>query len=169
MVAFTVFRRDHSSRLFYAPPAVLLYNRVFADDDAVDFMIRITELRLPLEHPADALPAAIAQRLGVTLDEVLAFTIFKRGYDARKRDAIVLVYTIDVTIAAEAAVLARFSTNQHINPSPDTRYQPVAQAPENLEQRPVIVGFGPCGIMAGLLLAQMGFRPLILERGKNSF
>ena len=167
MVAFTVFRRDHSSRLFYAPPAVLLYNRVFADDDAVDFMIRITELRLPLEHSADALPAAIAQRLGVTLDEVLAFTIFKRGYDARKRDAIVLVYTIDVTIAAEAAVLARFSTDQHINPSPDTRYQPVAQAPENLEQRPVIVGFGPCGIMAGLLLAQMGFRPLILERGKK--
>ena len=167
MVAFTVFRRDHSSRLFYAPPAVLLYNRVFADDDAVDFMIRITELRLPLEHPADALPAAIAQCLGVTLDEVLAFTIFKRGYDARKRDAIVLVYTIDVTIAAEAAVLARFSTDQHINPSPDTRYQPVAQAPENLEQRPVIVGFGPCGIMAGLLLAQMGFRPLILERGKK--
>lgn len=167
MVAFTVFRRDHSSRLFYAPPAVLLYNRVFADDDAVDFMIRITELRLPLEHPADALPAAIAQRLGVTLDEVLAFTIFKRGYDARKRDAIVLVYTIDVTIAAEAAVLARFSTDQHINPSPDTRYQSVAQAPENLEQRPVIVGFGPCGIMAGLLLAQMGFRPLILERGKK--
>ncbi|QTR54497.1 NAD(P)/FAD-dependent oxidoreductase [Thiothrix unzii] len=130
-------------------------------------MIRITELRLPLEHSADALPAAIAQRLGVTLDEVLAFTIFKRGYDARKRDAIVLVYTIDVTIAAEAAVLARFSTDQHINPSPDTRYQPVAQAPENLEQRPVIVGFGPCGIMAGLLLAQMGFRPLILERGKK--
>lgn len=167
MVAFTVFRRDHSSRLFYAPPAVLLYNRVFADDDAVDFMIRITELRLPLEHSADALPAAIAQRLGVTLDEVLAFTIFKRGYDARKRDAIVLVYTIDLTIAAEAAVLARFSTDQHINPSPDTRYQPVAQAPENLEQRPVIVGFGPCGIMAGLLLAQMGFRPLILERGKK--
>lgn len=167
MVAFTVFRRDHSSRLFYAPPAVLLYNRVFADDDAVDFMIRITELRLPLEHPADALPAAIAQRLGVTLDEVLAFTIFKRGYDARKRDAIVLVYTIDVTIAAEAAVLARFSTDQHINPSPDTRYQSVAQAPENLEHRPVIVGFGPCGIMAGLLLAQMGFRPLILERGKK--
>ena len=167
MVAFTVFRRDHSSRLFYAPPAVLLYNRVFADNDAVDFMIRITELRLPLEHSADALPAAIAQRLGVTLDEVLAFTIFKRGYDARKRDAIVLVYTIDVTIAAEAAVLARFSTDQHINPSPDTRYQPVAQAPGNLEQRPVIVGFGPCGIMAGLLLAQMGFRPLILERGKK--
>lgn len=167
MVAFTVFRRDHSSRLFYAPPAVLLYNRVFADNDAVDFMIRITELRLPLEHSADALPAAIAQRLGVTLDEVLAFTIFKRGYDARKRDAIVLVYTIDVTIAAEAAVLARFSTDQHINPSPDTRYQPVAHAPENLEQRPVIVGFGPCGIMAGLLLAQMGFRPLILERGKK--
>ncbi|QTR48868.1 NAD(P)/FAD-dependent oxidoreductase [Candidatus Thiothrix anitrata] len=130
-------------------------------------MIRITELRLPLEHSADALPAAIAQRLGITLDEVFAFTIFKRGYDARKRDAIVLVYTIDVTIAAEAAVLARFNTDQHINPSPDTRYQPVAQAPENLEQRPVIVGFGPCGIMAGLLLAQMGFHPLILERGKK--
>lgn len=130
-------------------------------------MIRITELRLPLEHPADALTAAIMERLGVIATDLLDYQVFKRGYDARKRDAIRLVYTLDVTVANETAVLKRFSQDPHITPSPDTNYHFVGQAPENLQQRPVIVGFGPCGIMAGLLLAQMGFRPIILERGKK--
>ena len=130
-------------------------------------MIRITELRLPLEHPADALPAAIVERLGVTATDLLDYQVFKRGYDARKRDAIRLVYTLDITVANEAVVLKRFSQDPHITLSPDTNYHFVGQAPENLQQRPVIVGFGPCGIMAGLLLAQMGFRPIILERGKK--
>ena len=130
-------------------------------------MIRITELRLPLEHPADALPAAIVERLGVTAADLLDYQVFKRGYDARKRDAIRLVYTLDITVANEAVVLKRFSQDPHITLSPDTNYHFVGQAPENLQQRPVIVGFGPCGIMAGLLLAQMGFRPIILERGKK--
>lgn len=130
-------------------------------------MIRITELRLPLEHPADALPAAIVERLGVTATDLLDYQVFKRGYDARKRDAIRLVYTLDITVANEAVVLKRFSQDPHITLSPDTNYHFVGQAPENLQQRPVIVGFGPCGIMAALLLAQMGFRPIILERGKK--
>lgn len=130
-------------------------------------MIRITELRLPLEHPADALPAAIVERLGVTATALLDYQVFKRGYDARKRDAIRLVYTLDITVANEAVVLKRFSQDPHITLSPDTNYHFVGQAPENLQQRPVIVGFGPCGIMAALLLAQMGFRPIILERGKK--
>lgn len=130
-------------------------------------MIRITELRLPLEHPSDALPAAIVERLGVTATDLLDYQVFKRGYDARKRDAIRLVYTLDITVANEAVVLKRFSQDPHITLSPDTNYHFVGQAPENLQQRPVIVGFGPCGIMAGLLLAQMGFRPIILERGKK--
>ena len=130
-------------------------------------MIRITELRLPLEHPSDALPAAIVERLGVTATDLLDYQVFKRGYDARKRDAIRLVYTLDITVANEAVVLKRFSQDPHITLSPDTNYHFVGQAPENLQQRPVIVGFGPCGIMAALLLAQMGFRPIILERGKK--
>jgi uncharacterized FAD-dependent dehydrogenase len=130
-------------------------------------MIRITELRLPLEHPAEALPAAIVQRLGIAPADLLEFTVFKRGYDARKRDAIVLVYTIDATLRDEASILAKFADDNHVFPSPDTTYRFVAQAPENLAQRPLVVGFGPCGIMAGLVLAQMGFRPIILERGKK--
>ena len=130
-------------------------------------MIRITELRLPLEHLAEALPAAIAERLGVAPADLLDFAVFKRGYDARKRDAIVLVYTIDATLTDETAILEKFVQDQHVKPAPDTTYQFVGHAPENLAQRPVIVGFGPCGIMAGLLLAQMGFRPIILERGKK--
>ncbi|MDD5393836.1 MAG: NAD(P)/FAD-dependent oxidoreductase [Thiothrix sp.] len=130
-------------------------------------MIRITELRLPLEHPAEVLPAAIVQRLGIAPADLLEFTVFKRGYDARKRDAIVLVYTIDAALRDETSVLAKFADDNHVSPSPDTTYRFVAQAPENLSQRPLVVGFGPCGIMAGLVLAQMGFRPIILERGKK--
>lgn len=130
-------------------------------------MIRITELRLPLEHPAEALPAALVERLGIAPADLLEFTVFKRGYDARKRDAIVLVYTLDVSVTDEAALLATFSQDPHVNPAPDTTYRFVAQLQELLEQRPVVVGFGPCGIMAGLVLAQMGLRPIILERGKK--
>jgi uncharacterized FAD-dependent dehydrogenase len=130
-------------------------------------MIRITELRLPLDHPADALPAAIAGRLGIAPADMLEFHLFKRGYDARKRDAIVLVYTIDATVQDEASVLARFADDQHVKVSPDTTYRFVAHVQETQELRPVVVGFGPCGIMAGLVLAQMGFRPIILERGKK--
>ena len=129
-------------------------------------MIRLTELRLPLDHSPDALPAAIVRRLGLAPADLLEFHVFKRGYDARKRDAVVLVYTLDVQLADEGAVLARFAADAQVSPSPDTRYRFVAQAPEGLPLRPVVVGFGPCGIMAALVLAQMGFRPLVLERGK---
>ncbi len=130
-------------------------------------MIRITDLRLPLEYPADSLSTAIAERLGITIAELLDFNVFKRGYDARKRDAIVLVYTIDVTVQDEAALLATFAADPHIKLAPDTTYRFVAHLQEAPDLRPVIVGFGPCGLMAGLVLAQMGFRPIILERGKK--
>ncbi|MGB5600692.1 MAG: NAD(P)/FAD-dependent oxidoreductase [Thiothrix litoralis] len=130
-------------------------------------MIRITDLRLPLEYPADSLSTAIAERLGITIAELLDFNVFKRGYDARKRDGIVLVYTIDVTVADETALLATFAADPHIKIAPDTTYRFVAHLQEAPDLRPVIVGFGPCGLMAGLVLAQMGFRPIILERGKK--
>ena len=130
-------------------------------------MIRLTELRLPLDHSPTALPTAIVQRLGIQADDLINFTVFKRGYDARKRDSIVLVYTIDAEVHVAEQLLEKFKDDVHVNLAPDTRYQFVANVQAPLAQRPIIVGFGPCGIMAGLILAQMGLRPIILERGKK--
>ena len=129
-------------------------------------MLRINELKLPLAHAADALRPAICQRLGIADGDLLNFTIFKRSYDARKKSAILLIYAIDAEVRDEAAVLARLSEDRHIGPTPDMAYKFVAQAPAVLPCRPVVIGTGPCGLLAGLLLAQMGFKPIILERGK---
>ncbi len=131
-------------------------------------MIRLTELSLPLEHPPEALRAAIVERLRIADADLLDYRLFKRSYDARKKHAeITFVYILDLTLRDEAAVLARFADDVHVRPAPDTAYHPVAQAPGDLGERPVIVGFGPCGLFAALLLAQMGFRPIVLERGKD--
>ena len=128
-------------------------------------MLRLTEIRLPLEHPADALSGAILKRLGIAASELLKYTIFRRGYDARKRNAIVLVYTVDAEVKNEGALLKK--NIPHVAVAPDMSYRFVAQAPQGLGERPIVIGTGPCGIFAGLLLAQMGFRPIILERGKE--
>ena len=131
-------------------------------------MIRITELSLPLDHPADALRKAIVRRLGIEDADLLDFTVFKRSYDARKKNsAIVFVYIIDLKARHEAAILQRLARDQHVKSAPDTRYHPVGQAPAALAERPVVIGFGPCGLFAALLLAQMGFRPIVLERGRD--
>jgi uncharacterized FAD-dependent dehydrogenase len=134
-------------------------------------MIRITELRLPLDHAEDALRPAILARLGVTDADLLGCTVFKRAYDARKKTAILLIYTVDCSLVDEAAVLQRFQGDAHVRPSPDTRYQFIGHAPADFyasgeKLRPVVVGFGPCGILAALILAQMGLKPIVLERGK---
>ncbi|BAL24397.1 NAD(P)/FAD-dependent oxidoreductase [Azoarcus sp. KH32C] len=129
-------------------------------------MLRITELRLPLDHPEGALSDAIVARLAIEPDELLDFTVHKRGYDARKRGAIMLIYTVDVKVADEPALLQKFESDRHISPTPDMNYRFVGNAPEQLAHRPVVIGFGPCGIFAALILAQMGFRPIVLERGK---
>ena len=129
-------------------------------------MIRINELRLPLEHPPEALPSAVARRLGIAETAIRKLAVFKRSHDARKKNALLFIYTVDLEIDDEAAVLARFADDPRVKPSPDTSYHFVAQAPNDLKQRPVVVGFGPAGIFAALVLAQMGFRPLVLERGK---
>ena len=131
-------------------------------------MIRVTELALPLDHPPEALRAAIVQRLGLQDDELLDFTVFKRSYDARKKNSeIKFVYIIDLDVRNEAAVLQRLADDTHVRPAPDTAYYPVAEAPAGLSERPLVVGLGPCGLFAALLLAQMGFRPIVLERGKD--
>jgi len=131
-------------------------------------MIRINELQLPLGHPADALRPAIIARLKIADAQLLEFTVFKRSYDARKKNSeITFVYILDVTVDNEADVLKRFADDHNVRPAPDTAYYPVAQAPEGLTERPLIIGFGPCGLFAALTLAQMGFKPIVLERGKD--
>lgn len=130
-------------------------------------MLRITEHKLPLDHPDDALRTSIIERLAIASEDLISYTIFRMGNDARNRSAIELVYTLDVAVKNEAELLAKFQDDPHIRVTPDTTYQFVAQAPESLPQRPVVIGTGPCGLFAGLLLAQMGFRPIILERGKE--
>ena len=131
-------------------------------------MIRITELALPLDHPADAIAQAIVKRLNIKASDLIDFTVFKRSYDARKKNSeIKFIYILDVNLRHEEQVLASFSDDKHVGPSPDTHYYPVAQAPAQITERPVIVGFGPCGLFAALILAQMGFKPIVLERGRD--
>ncbi len=131
-------------------------------------MIRINELALPLDHPADALRVAVVNRLRIDDRDLFDFTVFKRSYDARKKNSVIqFVYIIDADVRDEPNVLQRFAGDQHIRPTPDTHYYPVAQAPATLRERPIVIGFGPCGLFAALLLAQMGFKPIVLERGRE--
>ncbi len=130
-------------------------------------MLRLTDLLLPLDHPPEALSEAICARLGIAPGELERFAVVRRGNDARKKSAIRLVYSLDVTVAHESVVLARFAGDPHVRPSPDTSYRFVTKAPAGYAgPRPVVIGAGPCGLLAALVLAQMGLRPIILERGK---
>jgi uncharacterized protein len=132
-------------------------------------MIRLTEIKLPLAHPETAIAEAVVRTLGIQSDELKSVSIFKLSFDARKAD-LLQVYIVDVALTSdtlEAEVLQRFENNPHIRPTPDMAYKHVATAPNDLKARPVVVGFGPCGIFAALVLAQMGFKPIVLERGKK--
>ena len=134
-------------------------------------MIRITELRLPIHHASEEIEAAILKRLKLSPKDLISFEIFKRSYDARKNVALAFIYTIDLSVKNEEAVLKQFSNDTHVRLSPDTSYHFVAKAPVTIETgkalRPVVIGFGPCGIFAALVLAQMGYKPIVLERGKQ--
>jgi len=129
-------------------------------------MLRISELKLPLDHAPDALPAAIAGRLGVPQADLLSWSVWKRAHDARRKSSILKVYIVDAEVRDEAAVRQRLAGDPHLRPTPDTSYHPVATAPPPGRLRPVVIGAGPCGLFAGLILAEMGFRPIILDRGK---
>ncbi len=136
-------------------------------------MLRLNEIKLPLDHSEDDLAAAIACKLRLDRTEVSGFTVFKRSHDARKKSAIQLIYQVDVTLdpRLEKRVLEAHPDSSSIGPSPDTSYRFVARAepgyPDARQQRPLVIGFGPCGILAALLLAQMGFKPIVLERGRD--
>ena len=132
-------------------------------------MIRLTEIKLPLAHPDTAIADAVVRTLGIQADELASVHIFKLSFDARKAD-LLQVYIVDVALTSatlEAEVLHRFENNPHVRPTPDMAYKPVAVASTEQKNRPVVVGFGPCGIFAALVLAQMGFKPIVLERGKK--
>ena len=128
-------------------------------------MIRVTELKMPLDHAPAALEAKLLQRLGLERDDLIGFTVFRRGADARKRSAIEFVYSLDVEVQDEAAVLARFEADHNVVPTPDMSYKPVACARGDEKSRPVVIGAGPCGLFAALILAEAGLQPIILERG----
>ena len=130
-------------------------------------MLRLTDLKLPLDHSEDELTAAILKRLDIAAVELVSYSVAKRSHDARKRGAITLIYAVDVHTPREAALLQRFADDPHVRPTPDTEYRFVAKAPARSESRPLVVGFGPCGLFAALVLAQMGFRPIIVDRGKE--
>ena len=129
-------------------------------------MLRISEIRLPIEHPPAALRAAVAARLGIAEADIGAISVFRRSCDARKASAPTFIYSVDVALDNEADLLARLAGDRHLQPTPDMRYHFVGHAPVPLATRPIVVGFGPAGIFAALVLAQSGFRPIVLERGK---
>ena len=129
-------------------------------------MLRLTDLKLPLEHTTAELEQAILDRLKIGRGALRGYTVAKRSADARKRGAIALIYALDLDLADEAAVLARFADDRHLGPTPDTSYRFVTREPSKSPHRPIVIGLGPCGLFAGLVLAQMGFRPIILDRGK---
>ncbi|MEM9089614.1 MAG: NAD(P)/FAD-dependent oxidoreductase [Cyanobacteria bacterium P01_F01_bin.53] len=140
-------------------------------------MLRLSEVKLPLNHTEEDLKSAILQKLNITAKDLTKYSVFKRSYDARKRDAISLVYALDIETPKQKQILRQSKgrsksgkkggkKKHRIAPTPDMTYRYVAQAPEGLSTRPIVIGVGPCGMFAGLLLAQMGFRPIILERGK---
>jgi uncharacterized FAD-dependent dehydrogenase len=130
-------------------------------------VLRLTEIKLDLDHPEAALKTAILRVLGIVEPELLGWHVRRRGYDARKSGEILFVYTLDVEVRDEAALLKRLHHSHHVTRAPDETYRYPVRAPASLKTRPVVIGTGPCGIFAGLSLARMGFRPIILERGKN--
>src|SRR5262245_46628609 len=129
-------------------------------------MLRLTDLKLDLDHAEGEIKAAVLKRLDLKPQDLLGYSVYRRAVDARKRSAIALTYTLDIEVRNEAALLRRFARDRNVAPAPDESYRLKARAPAALASRPVVIGTGPCGLFAGLVLAQMGFRPLILERGK---
>jgi uncharacterized FAD-dependent dehydrogenase len=129
-------------------------------------MLRLTELKLALDHAEDEIKAAVLKRLNLKPQDLIGVSVYRRAVDARKRSAIALTYTLDIEVRNEAAVMKRFAGDRNVVPTPDESYRFKARATDPPASRPVVIGTGPCGLLAGLVLAQMGFRPLILERGK---
>jgi uncharacterized protein len=129
-------------------------------------MLRLTDINLDLDHAEGEIKAAVLKRLNLKPQDLISYSVCRRAVDARKRTAIALIYALDIEVRNEAALLQRFARDRNVARAPDEGYRLKARAPAAGASRPVVIGTGPCGLLAGLVLAQMGFRPLILERGK---
>ena len=130
-------------------------------------MIRLTNIQLALDHDDQAMTSAVLDRLSITAEDLVSIHTHKRGYDARKKTNITLIYTLDVETTHNESLIEKFAEHQLVKATPDMSYQFVANAPADCQERPVVIGFGPCGLLAGLVLAQMGYKPIILDRGKE--
>lgn len=130
-------------------------------------MIRLSNIKLPLNHDESALKDAVLSTLDISASQLISMDMFRRGYDARRKTDIYLIYTLDVETTVNDQLLKTFSEHQNIKLTPDLSYKPVATAPKDLHERPIVIGFGPCGLLAALVLAQMGYKPIVLERGKE--
>ena len=126
-------------------------------------MIRVSELKLPIEGNQKALEKKLAKALRVPVEDIKAYRIFKRSLDARKKDNIHYAYVVDVEVKNEKKILEK-SKDKNISKTPDLEYR-MMQGDKMPEKRPVVVGFGPAGMFAALLLAEMGLNPIVLERG----
>lgn len=127
-------------------------------------MIRINEVKLSLEETIDMIPKKLAKLLRINLEDIVSYRIYKESIDARKAGQVFFVYTVDAEITDEEKLLKR---NNQLVKTPDMRYQEVPKGTIQLKYRPIIIGFGPSGMFAGLILAQRGYRPIILERGQD--
>jgi hypothetical protein len=130
-------------------------------------MIRLTNIQLALDHDDQAMTSAVLDRLSIRAEDLVSIHMHKRGYDARKKTNITLIYTLDVETTHNESLIEKFAEHQLVKATPDMSYQFVAKAPADCQERPVVIGFGPCGLLAGLVLAQMGYKPIILDRGKE--
>ncbi len=119
-------------------------------------MLRLTDIKLDLDHAEGEIKAAVLKRLDLKPQDLLGCCVYRRAVDARKRSAIALTYTLDIEVRNEAALLQRLARDRNIAPAPDEGYRLKSRAPAAGASRPVVIGTGPCGLFAGLVLAQMG-------------
>lgn len=130
-------------------------------------MIRISGIKLSLEQDEAEVKSELIKKLRIKEKELIKYNIFKRSIDARKSDSIYFVYTVDAVVANEDKLLNKFAKDKDVSTSPNFNYEFVQTGESKLKNRPIIIGTGPAGLFAGLILAQMGFRPLLLERGAD--